>query len=57
MRQAGGLVEQTQVPADMAPTGYLSGVTPENSAQLAINQVSPGQILLVHELRRRTART
>ena len=43
---AGGLVEQTQVPADMAPTGYLSAVTPENSAQLAINQVSPGQILL-----------
>ncbi len=43
---AGGLIEQTQVPADMAPTGYLSAVTPENSAQLAINQVSPGQILL-----------
>ena len=43
---AGGLVEQTQVPADMAPTGYLAGVTPENSSQLAINQVSPGQILL-----------
>ena len=43
---AGGLVEQTQVPADMAPTGYIGAVTPENSIQLAINQVSPGQILL-----------
>ena len=44
--QAGGLVEQTQVPADMAPTGYLTAITPENATQLAINQVSPGQILL-----------
>ncbi len=43
---AGGLAEETQVPADMAPTGAISGVTPENSALLAINQVNPGQILL-----------
>ena len=43
---AGGLAEETQVPADMAPTGALTGVTPENSATLAINQVNPGQILL-----------
>lgn len=43
---AGGLAEQTQVPADMAPTGAISGVTPENSGLIAINQVNPGQILL-----------
>jgi pilus assembly protein CpaB len=43
---AGGLAEETQVPADMAPTGAIGGVTPENSALLAINQVNPGQILL-----------
>lgn len=43
---AGGLAEETQVPADMAPTGALGGVTPENSGLLAINQVNPGQILL-----------
>ena len=30
----------------MAPTGALGGVTPENSASLAISQVNPGQILL-----------
>jgi pilus assembly protein CpaB len=30
----------------MAPSGYLGAVTPENSTQLAISQVSPGQILL-----------
>lgn len=43
---AGGLAETTQVPADMAPAGALSGVTPENSGLLAINNVNPGQILL-----------
>ena len=43
---AGGLAEQTQVPADMAPAGALSGVTPENAGLLAINNVNPGQILL-----------
>lgn len=43
---AGGLAEQTQVPADMAPTGAIGAVTPENSALLAISQVNPGQILL-----------
>lgn len=43
---AGGLAEQTQVPADMAPTGAIGGVTPENSALLAISPVNPGQILL-----------
>lgn len=43
---AGGLAEETQVPADMAPTGAIGGVTPDNSALLAINQVNPGQILL-----------
>ena len=30
----------------MAPTGYISAITPENSTQLAITEVSPGQILL-----------
>lgn len=44
---AGGLVESTQVPADMAPTGAVGSVTPENSGLLAINQVNPGQILLI----------
>ena len=43
---AGGLAEETQVPMNMAPTGSLSGVTPENSSLLAINNVNPGQILL-----------
>jgi pilus assembly protein CpaB len=43
---AGGLAEATQVPADMAPAGALSGVTPENAGLLAINNVNPGQILL-----------
>lgn len=43
---AGGLAEQTQVPASSAPTGALAAVTPENSGQLAINNVNPGQILL-----------
>ena len=43
---AGGLAETTQVPADMAPTGALGAVTPENSGLLAINNVNPGQILL-----------
>jgi pilus assembly protein CpaB len=43
---AGGLAETTQVPADMAPTGAIGGVTPENSGLLAINNVNPGQILL-----------
>ncbi len=43
---AGGLVEQTQVPSDMAPAGALGGVTPENAPLLAINDVNPGQILL-----------
>lgn len=43
---SGGLAETTQVPADMAPTGALTAVTPENSGLLAINNVNPGQILL-----------
>ena len=43
---AGGLAESTQVPADMAPTGAIGALTPENSGLLAINNVNPGQILL-----------
>ncbi len=43
---AGGLAEETQVPMSMAPAGALSGVNPENSSLLAINNVNPGQILL-----------
>ena len=43
---SGGLIETTQVPADMVPTGALTGVTAENSGLLAINNVNPGQILL-----------
>jgi pilus assembly protein CpaB len=44
--QGGGLVEQTQVPGDMAPAGAISEVTPENSILLSLNNVPPGQILL-----------
>ena len=43
---SGGLAETTQVPSDMAPSGALTGVTPENAGLLAINNVNPGQILL-----------
>jgi pilus assembly protein CpaB len=43
---SGGLVESTQVPSTMAPTGAISAVTPENTALLALNTVNPGQILL-----------
>lgn len=43
---AGGLVESTQVPATMAPSGAVSAVTAENTGLLALNTVNPGQILL-----------
>jgi pilus assembly protein CpaB len=43
---AGGLAQSTQVPANSAPLGALNGITPENSALLALNNVDPGQILL-----------
>jgi pilus assembly protein CpaB len=43
---AGGLAETTQVPGDMAPSGAVTAVTPENAGLLAINNVNPGQILL-----------
>ena len=43
---AGGLTESTQVPGDMAPSGAITAVTPENQGLLAINNVNPGQILL-----------
>lgn len=43
---SGGLVEVTQVPADMAPSGALTAVTADNAGLLAINNVNPGQILL-----------
>ena len=43
---SGGLVESTQVPSTMAPTGAISAVTPENTALLALNTINPGQILL-----------
>jgi pilus assembly protein CpaB len=43
---SGGLAETTQVPADMAPTGALTAVTPENAGLLSIDNVNPGQILL-----------
>ncbi len=43
---AGGLVESTQVPSTMAPTGAISAVTPENTALVALTTVNPGQILL-----------
>lgn len=43
---AGGLVESTQVPSTMAPTGAITSVTAENTGLLSLNTVSPGQILL-----------
>jgi len=43
---SGGLVESTQVPGEMAPTGALSGVTADNAGLLAIQNINPGQILL-----------
>lgn len=43
---SGGLAESTQVPGDMAPSGAITAVTPENAGLLAINNVNPGQILL-----------
>jgi len=43
---SGGLAEQTQVPGAMNPAGSIAGATPENSALLALNDVTPGQILL-----------
>jgi len=43
---AGGLVESTQVPSTMAPTGAITAVTAENTGLLALNTVNPGQILL-----------
>ncbi len=53
---AGGLAEQTQVPADMAPTGAIGGVTPENSALLAHQPGQPRPDPAVDQLRRRAAR-
>lgn len=43
---SGGLIETTQVPSDMAPSGALTAVTADNAGLLAINNVNPGQILL-----------
>ncbi len=43
---AGGLAEATQVPSDMSPTGAIAGVTPDNTALVALSDVQPGQILL-----------
>lgn len=43
---AGGLVESTQVPSTMAPTGAISTVTAENTALVALTTINPGQILL-----------
>lgn len=43
---AGGLVEQSQVPAAMAPTGAIGAVTAENAQLLSLNTLNPGQILL-----------
>mgnify|MGYP003346691999 FL=1 len=43
---SGGLAEQSQVPAAMAPTGAVTSVTADNSDLLSLNDINPGQILL-----------
>ncbi len=44
--QRTGLIAQTQVAARGVPVGALPGVTPDNSALLALSDVQPGEILL-----------
>ena len=43
---SGGLAEQSQVPAAMAPTGAVTSVSADNSDLLSLNDINPGQILL-----------
>jgi len=43
---AGGLAQQTQVPANTVPAGAITGVTADNTSLLALSNVNAGQILL-----------